>query len=68
MTCKVRNSFSAVPTDAQGRIFGLSWVSLREFARQTAQTIYQAHQQQWAPYLRQLLAKPLIPALLPTTA
>ena len=46
MTCKVRNSFSAVPTDARGRIFGLSWVSLREFARQTAQTIYQAHQQQ----------------------
>ena len=43
----------------------LAWVSLRQFARQAAQTIYQAHQQQWAPYLRQLLAKPLIPALLP---
>ncbi|TGE17399.1 transposase [Hymenobacter elongatus] len=33
----------------------LAWVSLRQFARHTAQTIYQAHQQQWAPYLRQLL-------------
>ena len=46
----------------------LAWVSLRQFAQQTAQTIYQAHRQQWAPYLRQLLAKPLIPALLPTSA
>ncbi|AMR29580.1 transposase [Hymenobacter psoromatis] len=46
----------------------LAWVSLRQFARQTAQTLYQAHQQQWAPYLRQLLAKPLIPALIPTSA
>ncbi|MBC8084550.1 MAG: transposase [Hymenobacter sp.] len=46
----------------------LAWVSLRQFARQTAQTIYQAHQQQWAPYLRQMLAKPLIPALLPISA
>ncbi|NVO31276.1 transposase [Hymenobacter sp. P5342] len=46
----------------------LAWVSLRQFARQTAQTIYQAHQQQWAPYLRQLLAQPLIPALLPVSA
>lgn len=46
----------------------LAWVSLREFARTTAQTIYQAHQQQWAPYLRQLLAKPLIPALFPASA
>ena len=46
----------------------LAWVSLRQFARQTAQTLYQAHQQQWAPYLRQLLAKPLIPALLPISA
>ena len=46
----------------------LAWVSLRQFAQQTKQTIYQAHQQQWAPYLRQLLAKPLIPALLPTCA
>ena len=46
----------------------LAWVSLRQFARHTAQTIYQAHQQQWAPYLRQLLRKPLIPALLPISA
>lgn len=46
----------------------LAWVSLRQFARQAAQTMYQAHQQQWAPYLRQLLAKPLIPALLPPSA
>ena len=46
----------------------LAWVSLRQFARHTAQTIYQAHQQQWAPYLRQLLREPLIPALLPISA
>ena len=49
----------------------LAWVSLRQFARQTAQTaqaVYQAHQQQWAPYLRQLLQRPLIPALLPISA
>ena len=46
----------------------LAWVSLRQFARQTAQTLYQAHQQQWAPYLRQLLQKPIIPALLPVSA
>ena len=46
----------------------LAWVSLRQFAPQTAQTIYQARQQQWVPYLRQLLAKPFIPALLPTSA
>lgn len=46
----------------------LAWVSLREFARTTAQPIYQAHQQQWAPYLRQVLAKPLIPALLTPSA
>ena len=46
----------------------LAWVSLRQFAHHTAQTIYQAHQQQWAPYLRQLLRKPLIPALLPISA
>lgn len=46
----------------------LAWVSLRQFARQTAQTIYQAHHQQWAPYLRQLLANPLIPTQLPATA
>ena len=41
----------------------LAWVSLRQHARQMGQTIYQAHQQQWAPYLRQLLQKPLIQAL-----
>ena len=46
----------------------LAWVSLRQFAQQTARTVYQARQQQWAPYLRQLLAKPLIPALLSTSA
>ena len=33
----------------------LAWVSLRQHARQMGPTIYQAHQQQWAPYLRQLL-------------
>ena len=41
----------------------LAWVSLRQHARRLEQTIYQAHQQQWAPYLRQLLQKPLIQAL-----
>ena len=41
----------------------LAWVSLRQHARRTGQTIYQAHQQQWAPYLRQLLQNPLIQAL-----
>ena len=46
----------------------MAWVSLRQFARQTAQTVCQAHQQQWAPYLRQLLQQPLIPTLLPTGA
>lgn len=46
----------------------LAWVSLRQFARHTAQTVYQAHQQQWAPYLSQLLQKPLIPVLLTTSA
>ena len=41
----------------------LAWVSLRQHARRIGQTIYQAHQQQWAPYLRQLLQKPLLLAL-----
>lgn len=41
----------------------LAWVSLRQYARHLGQTMYQAHQQQWAPYLRQLLQNPLIPAL-----
>ena len=41
----------------------LAWVSLRQHARRIGQTIYQAHQQQWAPYLRQLLQKPLIQSL-----
>ena len=41
----------------------LAWVSLRQHARRIGQTIYQAHQQQWAPYLRQLLQKPLIQVL-----
>jgi hypothetical protein len=41
----------------------LAWVSLRQYARAIGQPIYQAHQQQWAPYLRQLLQKPLIHAL-----
>ena len=42
----------------------LAWVSLRQFARYTAQMVYQAHQQQWAPYLSQLLQKPLISVVL----
>ena len=46
----------------------LAWVSWRQLAAQTAQTLYQAQQQQWAPYLRQLLQKPTIPALLPVSA
>ena len=46
----------------------LAWVSLQQYARQAGQTLYQAHQQQWAPYLRQLLQNPLIPALVGTSA
>ncbi|MBU6120013.1 transposase [Hymenobacter sp. PAMC29290] len=41
----------------------LAWVSLRQHARRMGQTIYQAHQQQWAPYLRQLLQDSIIQAL-----
>ena len=41
----------------------LAWVSLRQHARRLGQSMYQAHQQQWAPYLRQLLQNPLIQAL-----
>ena len=41
----------------------LAWASLRQHARTLGQTIYQAHQQQWAPYLRNLLLNPLIQAL-----
>lgn len=41
----------------------LAWVSLRQHARQIGQTIYQAHLQQWASYLRQLLQKTLIQSL-----
>ena len=46
----------------------LAWVSLRQHARQAGQTLYQAHHQQWAPYLRQLLQNPLIPALVGASA
>jgi hypothetical protein len=41
----------------------LAWVSLRQYARSRGQSLYQAHQQQWAPYLRKMLQKPLIQAL-----
>ncbi|MBO3272266.1 IS701 family transposase [Hymenobacter defluvii] len=41
----------------------LAWVSLAQHARRLGQTMYQAHQQQWAPYLRQLLQKPVIQVL-----
>ena len=41
----------------------LAWVSLAQHARRLGQTMYQAHQQQWAPYLRRLLQKPVIQAL-----
>ncbi len=41
----------------------LAWVALRQHAQRIRQTMYQAHQQQWAPYLRQLLQNPLIQAL-----
>ena len=41
----------------------LAWVSLRQHARAIGQTIYRAHQQQWAPYLRLLLQNPLIQSL-----
>ena len=33
----------------------LAWVSLRQHARAIGQTIYQAHQSQWASYLRKIL-------------
>ena len=46
----------------------LAWVSLHQYARQAGQTLYQAHQQQGAPYLRQLLQNPLIPALVGASA
>ena len=45
-----------------------AWVSLRQFARLTAQIICQAHQQQGVSYLRQLLQNPFTPALLPASA
>lgn len=41
----------------------LAWVSLRQHARTIGQTIYQAHQQHWAPYLRYLLQNPIIQPL-----
>ena len=41
----------------------LAWVSLRQHARAIGQTVYQAHRQQWAPYLRILLQKPLVQSL-----
>lgn len=41
----------------------LAWVSLRQHAQAIGQTLYQAHQQQWAPYLRQLLQNPVVQAL-----
>lgn len=46
----------------------LAWVSRRQFARQTVQTICRAHQQQGNPCLRQPLQKPAMPALLPVSA
>ena len=41
----------------------LAWVSLRQHARAIGQTNYQAHQQQWAPYLLLLLQNPLVQLL-----
>lgn len=41
----------------------LAWNSLRQFARTTGQTIYQASKSIWSDYLRQLLKNPLIPVL-----
>lgn len=41
----------------------LAWVSLCQHARRLGQTMYQAHQQQWAPYLRHLLQNPSIQVL-----
>ena len=46
----------------------LTWVSLRQYARRMGQSIYQAHQQQWAPDLRQLLQKSLIQPLVQSSA
>ena len=45
-----------------------AWVSLWQHARRMGQSIYQAHQQQWAPDLRQLLQKSLIQALVQSSA
>ena len=42
----------------------LAWVSLRQHARAIGQSMYQAHQQQWAPYLREILQKPVIQSLI----
>ena len=42
----------------------LAWVSLRQHARAIGQSMYQAHQQQWAPYLRAILQKPVIQSLI----
>ena len=46
----------------------LAWVSLHQYARCAGQSLYQAHQQQWAPYLRQPLQNPFIPALIGASA
>ena len=41
----------------------LAWVSLRQHKHALGKTIYQAPQQQWAPYLRFLLQKPIVQLL-----
>ena len=42
----------------------LAWVSLRQHARAIGQRMYQAHQQQWVPYLRAILQKPVNQSLI----
>ncbi len=41
----------------------LAWMSLRQFARQTGKTIYEASTSIWSDYLRQVLQTPRIPVL-----
>ena len=46
----------------------LAWVTLRQHARQLGQTLYQAHAQPWAAFLRQQLQNPPFQALVPVGA
>ena len=43
----------------------LAWISLRQFARKTQQTIYQASQKIWSSLFAKLLQKQPVPVLIP---